>query len=566
MTSSSIKSSSYNHDSDVPMSWENRNDSMESNPWKEEKVPTTVTATENKMNVYDYAYENRMKEWKKEEEEDQMESEDNLATPTIERSISFNKNNLFKEKLSLSDKKQQLPVQLRWEDLFDSDEEKNGNYVQNEEEEEEVSSPSNASEGGKSDRFKISEQALPSSWNYQQGLSWGDMMDDDDDFMPSKPQQKEEIMTKEKPTVITTAFIEDSNDDEDNDGGHDYELSFKKERVPISSEVSSLVTPSLLTNGMQKKLLSSAKKSHKQEKEKKSLGRNKKGMKEKEKDKDTMLKEKDKETRHHHKSKNDRDGGAEAIKIKTNGKHKHHHHHHNQKFTSSSNEKSSGNEKKSIKLTTGNKHRKNHYNHNHNHKSNSYSIQNNLNSFTNLAHVTHSNDELSITENTPIYNKHTHSSSNSKTNKNKNKNSKNHCKHYKNEHHRKSTKTHSKTKSAMNSPKSQKTNTMNSIITITPIKPSSVQLDWEDLFSSDGEEKTLTTTESTKTNDKSFISVDESLEAEDEVFSLSDNIKALDIENEKVHNNSSTVNKMVDSAISVSETNLSKEIKNLNLH
>ena len=97
-------------------------------------------------------------------------------------------------------------------------------------------------------------------------------------------------------------------------------------------------------------------------------------------------------------------------------------------------------------------------------------------------------------------------------------------------------------------------------------KPSSVHLDWEDLFSSDGEEKELNPAESIKTNDKSFNVDESSNEPEEEIFKLSINIKALDIENEKNHNNSSPVNKMVDSAISVSETNLSKEIKNLNLH
>jgi len=555
MTSSTNPSSLYD-DTDVPMSWENRNDSLESDSWGKNEKITTHASSEKKMDTYDYSYENKMKEWKKEEEEDQMESEDNLTTPTIDKILSFNKENLFDkinsiDKSSLSKKKS---VQLRWEDLFDSDEEKN--------ETKEASSPSNDSVGEKGDRFKISEQALPSSWNYQQGLSWGDMMDDDDDFMPSKPQQ-EDIMTKPKPKskpTIVTAFIEDSNDD---DEGDEHELSFKKERVPVSSEVSSLVTPSLLTNGMQKKLLSAAKKSHKQEKEKKTSGKNKnKGMKEK--DKDTTSKEK--ENRRHHRSKKEKDGEG-AIKIKTNGKHKHHHSHKNN--SSSLNDKSSVKEKKSIKLAgkSSLKHRKN------NNKTSLDSIQANsktdiTSSITKLTNVTHSNDRLSLTTaNTPI-NKNTHSNSNSSSknkNKNKNNNNKTHNKHHKNEHNRKSTKSNSKTKSDINNNKNHKNNTISTAISITPVKPSSIQLDWEDLFSSDGEEKTLTIAESNKPNDKSF-SIDESMEAEDEVFSLSNNIKALDIENEKNHNASSTVNKMVDSAISVSETNLSKEIKNLNLH
>jgi len=548
------------------MSWENTNENKNS---KESRHSTKINPleTNEKMEIYDYSFKDKMKEWKKEEEEDQMESEDNLMTPTVERVSSFNKGKLFNDKVNSSGKQslsKKKSIQLRWEDLFDSDEEKK--ETRNSQRNEAFSPSSNVGDG--EGRFHISEQALPSSWNYQQGLSWGDMMDDDDeDFMPSKPQE-ETMFNKSKPAPITTAFIEDSNEEDngeeidkeekeiregernERDGGR--ELSFKKEKVPVSSEVSTLVTPSLLTNGMQKKLLfAAAKKSRKQEKEKKSSGKNKsKGIKEK---------DKDKETHRHHKSKREKEEGTGAIKIKTNGKHKHHHH----KTTSSLNDKTLGKEKKSEK-TSMKHHRKNN---NNKGNLNSIKVQSNLE----LNTINRSEDKLSVTDNTPFH-KHNHTSSkiikSNKNKNNKNNNNKIH-KHHKNEHNQKllavkSNNSNSKS-NIDNTTKIHKTNSINTTSSITTNKPASVQLDWEDLFSSDGEERTLTTADSIKTNDKSF-SIDETLEAEDEIFSLSNNIKALDIENEKNHKDSTTVNKMVDSAISVSETNLSKEKKNLNLH
>lgn len=561
-STSKLTISTMNPSLNDEMSWENTNENMNSKEWSQSTKINSLETNE-KMNIYDYTYENKMKEWKKEEEEDQMESDDNLMTPTVERVLSFNKGKLFDVnstgKQSLSKKKS---VQLRWEDLFDSDEEKKETKSS---QRNEASSPS--SNGGDGEgRFHISEQALPSSWNYQQGLSWGDMMDDDDDdFMPSKPQE-ETILNKSKTTSITTAFIEDSNEEdnveevdkeekkrrEEERDEHEVgrELSFKKEKVPISSEVSTLVTPSLLTNGMQKKLLfAAAKKSRKQDKEKKSSGKNKyKGIKEKDKDKDNSItKEKDKEMRRHHKSKREKEEGIGAIKIKTNGKHKHHHKTTTTTTTTTSlNEKSIGKEKK------GDKSSMKHHRKNKNNKESLNSIH--IHSSFELNTINHSEEKLSkIIKN------------------NKNKNNKNNNKihkHHKNEHNQKSlaVKSNNAKSNIDNTTKIHKINSINTTSTIiTTNKPASVQLDWEDLFSSDGEERTLTTADSIKTNDKSF-SIDETLEAEDEIFSLTSNIKALNIENEKNHKDSTTVNKMVDSAISVSETNLSKEIKNLNLH
>jgi len=520
MATSLTKSSYY--DNDVPMSWENRNDSTnsvtkdikESNSWKRSNK-------KKEMAIYDSSYKNKLKEWEKEEEEDQLESEECLMTPTPVRIYTTNKNKETKNsdtKPTLSKKKS---VQLRWEDLFSSDEE-NKIDVRNRNNIDDTSSTTSSTTG---DRFQISEQALPSSWNYQQGLSWGDMMDDDD-FIPSKPQLH--IMTdskpKPKPTPITTAFMEDSEGDE---------ILFKKEKVPVSSEVSSLITPSLLTNGMQKKLLS--KKAHK---EKKSSTKNKnKGTKE--------SLSKDKGNRHHHKSKKDKECKEKeetgAIKIKNSEKRKHHHSHIK---SSSLTGKSSGKEKKSLKKSTEKssiKHRK--------HKTNTqFNSETNNETFFTSSDL-HNIEHTPISNHTPI-SKHTPNSSNESNHKSKNKNKNKNSKHHKREH-----------KSSTSS-KSQKNTS-----SISP-RQASLELDWEDLFSSDGEAKTTfnkTKTESIKTSSKSF-SVDESIEDEDDIFGLSNNIKALDIENEKGHNTSLTFNNMVDSAISVSETNLSKEIKILNLH
>ncbi|ORX87234.1 Pkinase-domain-containing protein [Anaeromyces robustus] len=531
---------------DETMSWENHNDSITNNKSKLEK----------KMDIYDSSYENKMKEWKKEEEEDQIESDDNLTTPTIDKVLSFNKDKVFelhekKQKQTLSKKKS---IQLRWEDLFDSDGEKNNednNSIMNKSSSSHISTKDEKEKEDKEkkeDEYDIEydykyEPSLPSSWNYQEGMKWGDMMDDDD-FMPSKPNQEEMILSKAKPTPITTSFIEDSNEDDEGD-----ELLFKKERVPVSSEVSSLVTPSLLTNGMQKKLLAATKKSRKQERDKEKEKEKKSSLKNNHKNSKSS-KEKDKENHRHRKSKKEKDKdkeGVGAIKIKNGGKHKHHHtraHSHTKISSSSLNEKFLRKEKKAIKLTDKpQKHRK--------HKTN---IESTLEFSTslNMNKLKSSNNEL-LPGSTEVVNhlkNNTLSSSYVESNhrkiKTKNKNKNSNKKHSKNEN-----------KKSINSLKNSK-------------KPASVQLDWEDLFSSDGEEKTTTTlkAESIKTNnnDKSFSSIDENLEAEDEIYSLSNNIKALDIENEKSYNNSSSVNKMVDSAISVSETNLSKEIKNLNLH
>jgi len=510
-------------DSDIPMSWENRNDTNDSTTIKETKNDSDEwNKVENvkKVNIFDYAYpKDRMNEWKKEEEEDQMESEESLTTPTVDKIHSFSQKNLFevamRRNAAMEDKHTLLKkksVQLRWEDLFDSDEDS-----KNEGDRRSANMNDAAEEKQSKDRFQISEQPLPSSWNYQQGLSWGDMMDDDDEIIPSKPQPDVVLAqppTKSKPKqkpkqIKTTAFIEDSNQD-----------LFKKERVPVSSEVSSLVTPSLLTNGMQKKFKELAKKNQK-EKEKKSSNTKSKHKSSKDKETVNSTSVKDKETRRHHKSKKDskEKEGSDAIKIKSS-KHKHHHSH----TKTTSTEKSLGKEKK------------------RHHKSSKTNTVNSPQQSTDSLAIPHKN-LLSSTPHTPSSSTEPH-----RKNKNKSKNkSKNTTKHHK--HDRKS-------------PTSSKQKNSSSLA----VPPTSVQLDWEDLFSSDGEEKTTTKAESIKTNDKSF-SIDESMEAEDEIFGLSNNIKALDIENEKSHQNaSSTVNKMVDSAISVSETNLSKEIKNLNLH
>jgi len=518
-------------DSDVPMSWENRNDTNDSTTLKEAQNDSDewnkMESVKKVSNIFDYAYtRDKMNEWKKEEEEDQMESEESLTTPTVDKLQSFSQKNLFEiamrknatneDRHTLAKKKS---VQLRWEDLFDSDEDnKNEGEHHSTIINDAASNFSQSEDSRPKDRFQISEQPLPSSWNYQQGLSWGDMMDDDDEIIPSKPQPDvvlaqppSKTKPKQKPKQIKTAFVEDSNQD-----------LFKKERVPVSSEVSSLVTPSLLTNGMQKKFKELAKKNNKEkEKEKKSLNTKSKHKASKETTNSTSVK--DKETRRRRKSKKDskEKEGSDAIKIKSS-KHKHHHSH----SKTNSTEKSLGKEKKNSTK--------------HHHK------------FTKMNAIDspqQSTDSLTIPCQETQSATHTPSSSPEPHRKNKSKNknkNKNNSKHHKHEH--KSTSSKQKNSSSL------------------AAHPTSVQLDWEDLFSSDGEEKTTTKAESIKTNDKSF-SIEETLEAEDEIFGLSNNIKALDIENEKSHQNtSSTVNKMVDSAISVSETNLSKEIKNLNLH
>jgi len=522
-------------DSDIPMSWENRNDTNDSATIKETNhgsdewnkvvpVKKSPLDTSKEWKKEDYAYtKDKMNEWKKEEEEDQMESEECLTTPTVEEFHSFNQKKLFEmaarknasgsnDKPSLSKKKS---IQLRWEDLFDSDEDHKNEGDRQSTLTDTTTSQKN-DENRSKDRFQISEQALPSSWNYQQGLSWGDMMDDDDDFMPSKPQPEVVLAQppplvstndkpKQKPKQIKTTFAE--NED-----------LFKKERVPVSSEVSSVVTPSLLTNGMQKKIKEFAKKNHK-EKKHSSTKSKRKSSKEATTSHSSLVK--DKETRRHHKSKKEsKDSkGVDAIKIKSS-KHKHHHSHNKSGIT----EKSLGKEKgKSTK---------------NQHKSNKNKIDSTQPSNDSL---NHSQEPLSSVNHTPSSSTEPH-----RKNKSKNKNKKG-SKHHK--HDRKSS-TSSKPKNSSS----------------LAVPPTSVQLDWEDLFSSDGEEKTTTKTESIKTNDKSF-SIEEAMEAEDEIFNLSNNIKALDIDNEKGHQKvSSTVNKMVDSAISVSETNLSKEIKNLIFH
>jgi len=542
MITSNHTTTTHYDDSDVPMSWENRNETTEFGRTKENKSSETT-------NKYEFTYEDKMKEWQKEEEEDQMESDDNLTTPTLDKIQSFSKNNLFKTmEMGMgkkNDSKEKPPtlskkksVQLRWEDLFSSDEEKNDDGLNSSTIIETSDSPSDHKSQG--DRFKISEQALPSSWNYQQGVSWGDMMDDDDDvdvdLVPSKPQpQPQEIMTQPKPTSSTlpSTFLEGQDK---NDEGEGDELLFKKEKVPESIEVSTLVTPSLLTNGMMKKKNNLAKKAHK---EKKSSLKNKtKGSKDT-KDKD---KEKDKENRRHHKSRKDKESkdnhkeGIDTVKEKSGNKHKHQRNR-TKTSPSSPNEKPFGKSKeKMFKLTDKSpKHRK---------------------SKTNLESLTTSNEQLSTVNTLSKSNEPSRKSKNKNKNKNKNNN-----KHHK--HDRKSTNPSPSTKNEKNFPANPITNN-------TRPRPTSVHLDWEDLFSSDGEERTNHKPESIKINrnsnqEKSF-NTDVSMEAEDEVFSHSNHIKALDIENEKGYSNNTSIKKMVDSAISVSETNLSKEIKNLNLH
>jgi len=514
----SITNPTHYEDYDVPMSWENRNESVATN---KDNNPSE------KKNIYEFSYEDRMKEWKKEEEEDQL-SEGSLTTPTVEKlqslrkgndynSSNRNRNNVSRGRQELSKKKS---VQLRWEDLFSSDEEKNedsGSSTINENSDSHISTNGNKSQG---QYFQISEQALPSSWNYQQGVSWGDMMDDDDDvdFIPAKLQH--ELINRPKPATITTAFIEDSNEDGEGD-----ELLFKKEKVPESTEVSSLVTPSLLTNGMLKKKNNLGKKAHK-EKEKKSSTKNKtKGSK------DINSKEKDKENRRHHKSKKEKDikdkEGIDTPKVKSGNKHKHQR---NRTKTSSSslNEKPLGkNKERMVKSTDKSpKHRK---------------------SKTTLESLTPSNEQLSTVNTLSKMNEQSRKSKNK--NKNKNKNSKHH------KHERKTSNTSNKNRKNSSSP-----------LAASRPRPTSVHLDWEDLFSSDGEERTNLKLESIKANNEKNCNMDETMEVEDEIFSLSKNIKALDIENEKGYSNKTTGNKLVDSAISVSGTNLSKEIKNLNLH
>ncbi|ORY20117.1 Pkinase-domain-containing protein [Neocallimastix californiae] len=95
-------SSSYD-DTDVPMSWESRSNSMENYLKNSNTNKMSQSESNKKMDIYDYSYENKIKEWEKEEEEDQMESEDNLTTPTIEKILSFNKGELF-DKIDNSEK------------------------------------------------------------------------------------------------------------------------------------------------------------------------------------------------------------------------------------------------------------------------------------------------------------------------------------------------------------------------------------------------------------------------------------------------------------------------------
>ncbi|ORX42767.1 hypothetical protein BCR36DRAFT_587038 [Piromyces finnis] len=558
-TSNKIKSyinPSY-HDTSIPMSWENRDDTNDSTTIKEnrnesiewEKVEQHES--KNNMSIFDYAYsKDKMNEWRKEDEEDQTESEESLTTPTIEKIHSFSHNKLFeaaiRKNASGGNKQHGLvnkkSVQLRWEDLFDSDEDQKNEETRGINDS--ITSSQNDEEERPKNRFQISEQVLPSSWNYQQGLSWGDMMDDEDEIIPSKPQPEvvlaqppNKAKPKQKPKQIKTAFTKESN-----------ENLFKKEKVPVSSEVFSMTTPSLLTNGMQKKFKEITKKNHKEKKSQNSKSK-RKNSKEATATTSTAVSVvvKDKETRRHHKSKKEsrekeeeRSSGADAIKIKLS-KHKHHHNH--SKTTST--EKSIGKSKKSSTK--------------HSHKSNksdkidatSYHPLFTVDTLT-VPQIGYSSETVDdMSSSTANVTSEMHRKNKSKS-KNKNKNNSKH--HHKHDHKHKST-----TSSKQNQPKSTTSH-------VNP-PPTSVQLDWEDLFSSDGEEKTTTTkTESIKINNKSFTQ-DEAIEAEDELFNLSNNIKALDIGNEKVNQNtSSTVNKMVDSAISVSETNLSKEIKNLNLH
>jgi len=670
--------SSANEDSDFPVAWDSQQ--APGNSWSDENVKDPKGSLDQKMEIYDYDYETKLQEWKKEDQE--SDDDISLTTPTVEK-IASQRNHGFTGKAGDGDANANHPshdghhiknksVQLRWEDLFDSDGEKNEHATVNSPSSEEVS-PASANWSGKEGRFHISEQALPSSWNYQQGVSWGDMMDDDDeDLIPSKPQD-EDMMSNARPT----AFIEDSNDEREDEKEKlmdaEDEISFKKERIPIPSEVSSLVTPSLLTNGMQKNLNSREKRTHK---EKKLAAKHKaKGMKDAKEAKEakgtpgketktkkltTTLKDKKssgtvtkevkeakeaKESRHHHKSKKEKEDVG-AIKIKTNGKHKHHHHHHHHDKNAAMDdaphsylEKSTGKDRKYAKYSekTAIKQR----NRNHRHKTSSHSLGaqtdstlNNLSNPLTTLNTTGEEEQLSPNAHTPISTtKNTHTI---KTNNTRNMNKHRHPKSPK--HQNKSpiprenednqiqtqtqtqietqieTQTKTQTQPSINTNintitnsnsnsnsnlklnstiatinaksditnphlnintntinthhKNQKnSNTISTISSITPIKPSSVQLDWEDLFSSDGEERTFTTAESIKTNPDKCFSIEETLEAEDEVFSLSNNIKALDIENEKNYKkHSSTVNKMVDSAISVGETNLSKEIKNLKLH
>lgn len=529
---------------DETLSWENHNNPVTNNESKPK--------LEKNMDIYDSSYENKMKEWKKEEEEDQIESDSSLTTPTIDKVLSFNKEKAFE----IHDKKQTLSkkksIQLRWEDLFDSDGEKNNEdnrSIMNKSSSSHISTKDEKEkEKEKKDEYDYEhdykyEPSLPSSWNYQEGMKWGDMIDDDD-FMPSKPNQKEMIISKPKPTPITTS-IEDSNENEGKKA-----LLFKKEKVPVSSEVSTLVTPSLLTNGMQKKLLAASKKSRKEEKDRSKEKEKKTSLKNSHKN-NKISKEKDKESHHRHKSKKDKDKNKEgvgAIKIKSSGKHKHHHTHAHSHTKASSyylKEKSLGKEKKAIKLDKPQKHRKHKINNSNIESTSKISISLNINKLksSNNKLLPGSAEAINHPMNNTLSNSYVET--NRHKNKAKNKNKNNHKKYSKNENQK-----------SLNSIKNSK-------------KPASVQLDWEDLFSSDGEEKTSLKVESIKKNnnhDKSFSSIDENLEAEDEIYSLSNNIKALDIENEKNHKISTSVNKMVDSAISVSETNLSKEIKNLNLH
>ncbi|KAG4105616.1 Pkinase-domain-containing protein [Neocallimastix lanati (nom. inval.)] len=124
-------SSSYD-DTDVPMSWESRSNSMENYLKNSNTNKMSQSESNKKMDIYDYSYENKIKEWEKEEEEDQMESEDNLTTPTIEKILSFNKGELF-DKIDNSEKplnsqKQsvQLPESIKTNDKsFNVDESSN---------------------------------------------------------------------------------------------------------------------------------------------------------------------------------------------------------------------------------------------------------------------------------------------------------------------------------------------------------------------------------------------------------------------------------------------------------